>query len=92
MGGIRVLDITVLYFAAYREQSGKTTEKFSLTEASILSDLIDTVLKSHPQIKCSKDRMVAAVNEEYQLHNYPLKNGDMVALIPPVSGGQINQE
>tara|TARA_Y100001960_G_C14726499_1_gene855198 strand:+ start:1464 stop:1574 length:111 start_codon:yes stop_codon:yes gene_type:complete len=36
--------------------------------------------------------MVAAVNEEYQLHNYPLKNGDMVALIPPVSGGQINQE
>ena len=31
--------------------------------------------------------MVAAVNEEYQLHNYNLNNGDMVALIPPVSGG-----
>ena len=81
------MEISVLYFAAYREQSGKTTETFSLSEPTILSDLIDAVLRAHPEIKCPKDRMVAAVNEEYQLHDYVLNNDDMVALIPPVSGG-----
>ena len=33
------------------------------------------------------ERIVVAVNNEYQDHDYVLGDGDEAALIPPVSGG-----
>ncbi|MCH2312804.1 MAG: molybdopterin converting factor subunit 1 [Dehalococcoidia bacterium] len=77
----------VLYFASYREQCGKDTETFSLPNKSTLADLVARVLEANIEIKCSPERMVAAVNEEYQTHDQVLLTGDIVALIPPVSGG-----
>ena len=58
-----------------------------LPDGSKLSDLVGQVLKANPAIKCSAERMVAAVNEEYQNHTFILSDRDTVALIPPVSGG-----
>ncbi|MAQ97161.1 MAG: molybdopterin converting factor subunit 1 [Chloroflexi bacterium] len=81
------MKIKVLYFASYREQSGKDTETFSLPNKSTLADLVARVLEANIEIKCSPERMVAAVNEEYQTHDQVLLTGDIVALIPPVSGG-----
>ncbi|HAT21485.1 MAG TPA: molybdopterin converting factor subunit 1 [Dehalococcoidia bacterium] len=81
------MKIKVLYFASYREQCGKDTETFSLPNKSTLADLVARVLEANIEIKCSPERMVAAVNEEYQTHDQVLLTGDIVALIPPVSGG-----
>ena len=33
------------------------------------------------------ERIVVAVNNEYQEHDFVLSDGDEAALIPPVSGG-----
>jgi len=52
-----------------------------------LADLVARVLEANIGIKCSPESMVAAVNEEYQTHDQVLLAGDIVALIPPVSGG-----
>jgi len=58
-----------------------------LPNKSTLADLVARVLEANIRIKCSPERMVAAVNEEYQTHDQVLFTGDIVALIPPVSGG-----
>jgi molybdopterin converting factor small subunit len=58
-----------------------------LPNKSTLADLVARVLEANIEIKCSPERMVAAVNEEYQTHDQMLLTGDIVALIPPVSGG-----
>ena len=45
------------------------------------------VLKLHPAIIQDASRLMVAVNDEYQDHDYVLNDNDEIALIPPVSGG-----
>ena len=81
-------EVTVLYFASYREQAGVMAEKINITSDNTnLGELIKHICTIHPKIVAEPDKIVAAINEEYQEHNHVLKNGDTGALIPPVSGG-----
>lgn len=81
-------EVTVLYFATYREQAGVTTERITVTGDEVdLGELMRKICLKHPNISSEPTKIVAAVNEEYQDHSHVLNNGDTVALIPPVSGG-----
>ena len=81
-------EVTVLYFATYREQAGVSTERMSVPGDMVnLGKLMRKICLEHPNIKSESNKIVAAVNEEYQDHDHILNNGDTVALIPPVSGG-----
>ena len=46
-----------------------------------------TILKQKNK-KLSSDYAIVAVNSEYVSENAVIKEGDEVAIIPPVSGGQ----
>ena len=52
-----------------------------------ISDILEIILTNHPNISTPKDKIVVAINEEYQTHEYKINDGDIIALIPPVSGG-----
>ena len=83
------MKITILYFASYKDKSGINKEILTLAPSNEynLSDILSIVLNNHPDIKTPQDKIVAAINEEYQAHDYMVNNGDIIALIPPVSGG-----
>ena len=85
------MKITLLYFASYKEQTGIKEEIIIFDPPPgpnvILSDILDIVCKKYPNIKTPKNKIVAAINEEYQSHEHKIKHGDIIALIPPVSGG-----
>ena len=52
-----------------------------------VSDLLDQIADRHPDIAELLQRTAVAVNMNYVKPNHLLKQGDQVALIPPVSGG-----
>ena len=83
------MEITILYFASYKEKSGIREENMILKSDSnlVLSDILEIICNKHASIKTPQSKIVAAVNEEYQTHNYKINDGDIIALIPPVSGG-----
>ena len=83
------MEITVLYFASYKENSGIDKENLVLDSEKnfMLSDILKVILTKHPKIPTPQEKIVAAVNEEYQPHNHKVYDGDIIALIPPVSGG-----
>ena len=58
-----------------------------LPDGSIVADAAAELLRLYPAIAGDKSRLMIAVNEEYQEHDYPLSEDDEVAFIPPVSGG-----
>jgi molybdopterin converting factor subunit 1 len=79
--------VTVLYFGQSREISGVSEEEFSIPEGSSLPVLIGAVGERHAKIRRFAESMQVAVNEEIAEGNERLKEGDTVALLPPVAGG-----
>lgn len=77
--------ISVQYFAVLKDLTGKTDEVIS-TSADFASDLFEEICaRYHLQMPTSHLRV--AVNDDFCEWNYPLKEGDKIVFIPPVSGG-----
>ena len=76
--------ITVLYFAGLKEITNKEEEKINWSNQTV-KELMDWIEQTYQGF--SKQPIHIAVNEEYVPLDYTIQSGDMVALIPPVSGG-----
>ena len=80
------MKVQVLLFASYREKTGVNRLQLALEPGATVGDLASEICSIHPGLP-DPERIVVAVNNEYQDHDYLLKDGDEAALIPPVSGG-----
>ena len=80
------MKVQVLLFASYREKAGVGRLALDLREGATVGDLAEAVRARFPGLP-EAGRIVVAVNNEYQEHDFALSDGDEAALIPPVSGG-----
>ena len=76
--------IRVLLFANLQEEAG-TSELQIEKENITVAELKDVVAKEY-NVPVAASTMVA-INEEYANEDDTIRGGDVVALIPPVSGG-----
>ncbi|PEM28076.1 molybdopterin converting factor subunit 1 [Bacillus wiedmannii] len=76
--------IRVLLFAYLQEEAG-TSELQIEKESITVAELKDVVAKEY-NVPMAASIMVA-INEEYANEDDTIRDGDVVALIPPVSGG-----
>jgi molybdopterin synthase catalytic subunit len=80
--------ITVLLFGQAREWAGSSTLELTL-EAPATVERVFAILKSrHPKLAEMERSLLFAVNEEYASISDPLSDGDRLAVLPPVSGGE----
>jgi sulfur-carrier protein len=84
-----VLSVTVLYFAALRDLAGMAEEQLDVGADSELSvsALLFELERRHAGLQGRLDAVRVAVNEEFTERGTMLRGGEVVALIPPVSGG-----
>lgn len=76
--------IEVLFFAELRDQAGRDRLEIDASNLTV-RELIDNHLKAYDLLTI--DKAMIAVNEEYANEDKLLKAGDVLAFIPPVSGG-----
>ncbi|WP_457640614.1 molybdopterin converting factor subunit 1 [Persephonella sp.] len=81
------MKVKVLYFSSLKDKLKISQETVEIKENSTVSDFITYLKNVHPEIEKNLDSIMVAVNEEYTSQDHILKEGDVVALIPPVSGG-----
>jgi molybdopterin synthase sulfur carrier subunit len=80
--------INLLYFAALRERMGTSSELVELpVEVSDVGQLRAFLEASRPALKGALASVRFAVGDEFVTSERKLEPGDVVALIPPVSGG-----
>jgi len=79
--------IKVRLFAAYREAIGRGEMNLEVEDAFSSLDLWRRLGEEHPPLLAFGPSFLVAVNGEYASLDRPLKEGDEVAFIPPVSGG-----
>ncbi|WP_456411652.1 molybdopterin converting factor subunit 1 [Oceanithermus sp.] len=80
------MQVDVRLFAHYREAAGTGRLKLELPEGSTVTDARRALEAAHPGLDLSGG--MAAVNEELVPPDAPLRDGDEVAFLPPVSGGE----
>jgi molybdopterin converting factor subunit 1 len=83
------MSINARFFALYRERAGGPTHTFHLPMGSTVADLVSAIRHRFPNLAPPNVDIVVAVNHEFSSYEDILKQGDEVALIPPVSGGRI---
>lgn len=76
--------IDVLFFAELRDQAGREKIKVD-AEGFTVQQLKEEFLADYEF--STIDNAMIAINEEYADEHAILKSGDVVAFIPPVSGG-----
>ncbi|HHG73830.1 MAG TPA: molybdopterin converting factor subunit 1 [Persephonella sp.] len=81
------MKVKVLYFSSIKDKLKKSVEFFEIKEGCEVHDLIKEIQNKYPDLSENLKNIMIAVNEEYADMQTKLKNGDTVALIPPVSGG-----
>ncbi|WP_251942562.1 molybdopterin converting factor subunit 1 [Staphylococcus sp. Marseille-Q5304] len=75
----------VLYYAELKEILGTDSENIDLSYDITVKDFITNLFKKHPSIQ--EKQFQIAVNEEFVQSDDVVRPNDIVALIPPVSGG-----
>jgi molybdopterin converting factor subunit 1 len=79
--------VQVRLFATYREIVGAGQLGWTLTDGATLGQLVDAVVAKYPRLAGHGHTMLLAVNHEVVRPDVVLREGDEVALLPPVSGG-----
>jgi sulfur-carrier protein len=77
----------VLYFAQARDAAGGAEETIELPDRSSVRSLVKLSGAAHAQLRPLGASMKIAVNEELADESEELKDGDVVAFLPPVAGG-----
>jgi len=80
------MKVKVLYFSQVKDKVGKNEEEVEF-EGKTLKDLVDVLVNKYPDIEDILKRSMFAVNESYETMDYNLQDKDIIAIIPPVSGG-----
>jgi molybdopterin converting factor subunit 1 len=81
------MKLTVKLFAAARELAGCGEIEIDLPSGATVGALRKALCAASPKLTPLAERSLIAVNEEYRADSAPVSEGDVAALIPPVSGG-----
>jgi molybdopterin converting factor subunit 1 len=81
------MKLKVKFFASYKEALGLDELELELDKDSDVNALLEILRKDYPKLGNLLETLVVSVNLEYAGFETKLKEGDEVALLPPVSGG-----
>jgi MoaE-MoaD fusion protein len=80
--------VRVLFFGQLKEIVGAAEEDAELSEGARVEDLFERYARRFPNLAEFRSSIAASVNQEYAEWRAPLVDGNEVAFLPPVSGGQ----
>lgn len=81
------MQVHVLLFGALKDLLARESETIELPEQATVEQLLHRYVRNAPQIEKFAGSLAIAVNREYASSTQILRDGDEVALLPPVSGG-----
>jgi molybdopterin synthase catalytic subunit len=82
-----MITIRVKFFAQCRDLAGTENDELRLPGEPSVKTAMEMINRRYPSMKELTDRSLIAVNEEYAAPETRLSDGDMLAILPPVSGG-----
>lgn len=86
------IQIRILYFALLRERLRRSEESLTLPQGSQVRDALQILARREEVIGSIAKSLLLAVNQTLVPADFPLSDGDELALLPPVAGGSHTPE
>jgi len=80
------MTVNTLFFGIVMDIVGQRKISFDLEKEMSISEFQDLLLNKYPGLTDIKN-FAFAVNESYVKDDYKIRENDVIAIIPPVSGG-----
>lgn len=81
------MKIKVKFFALHREAVGKSELELELGKGITINRLVKMLISDYPKLRKLTKFTILSLNHNYAKGTELLKDGDEVALFPPVGGG-----
>ena len=81
------MHITVLCFAELAEAIQSSRFELELPDGADVEAAMSILCTRYPPVRSRRATLAIAVNECFADSGHPLRNGDTMALVGPVSGG-----
>lgn len=85
------IHVTVLFFGAARDAVGQGQVGLVLSGASTTGKALEDILETYPELRRFGRSLLLAVNQEYARADQVVRDGDELAVFPPVSGGAMTE-
>ncbi len=82
-----MISITLKLFAVYQDVLGCPEMAMTLPVGTTVRELCDVICNQYPELSRWQEITRFGINLQFVDADTPLKDGDEVVLIPPVSGG-----
>ncbi|MBL1210989.1 MoaD/ThiS family protein [Geminocystis sp. GBBB08] len=82
-----LITVKIKLFAIYQEIYQQEEITLKISEKSQVKDILKIIIQEKPALKKWENLTKLAVNLEFVSPDFEVKDGDEIALIPPVSGG-----
>lgn len=82
-----MIRVKLRFFGILRELANCQETEIQLKENTTVGDLVVSISERFPNLRQHLKVVSFAVDNEYAARDTVLKNGDEVALLPPISGG-----
>ena len=75
------------FYSRLKEIIGDSALELSLPENATVNDLFEQLKESYPKLRDFEKSMLFGVGVEFVDRNHELRDGDTIAIMPPVQGG-----
>ena len=83
----QTIRLKVLFFGRLKELTGRAEDSIEPAGATTIEQLFALYSARFPELAKYRSSVVASRNQEFAAWDTPLRTGDEVAFLPPVSGG-----
>lgn len=84
------MSVTVRLFAIFRERLGRSTLPLETAPGETVQVLWERVVAERPDLAALRAVTRFAINGEEAAPDTPVREGDEIAFLPPMSGGAIS--
>lgn len=81
------MQVRLLFFASIKDIVGAREMDLEVPPGSTINDVLERLEAQYPRVKAYRPVVLTSVNEEYAPLHATIKDGDELAIFPPVSGG-----
>jgi MoaE-MoaD fusion protein len=86
------MQVRILFFGLLKDLTGRASDLLDLPEHATLGDVVTHYQDINPRLNGLAPSIAVSINQEFAGPESPLKEGDEIAFLPPVSGGVSDSE